>query len=86
MKIENPNGYLSVSNEYGCSYSYLLNLGVGEVNFQLTNNGKTIDGATLGDATNGKIASKRLIIENKSMVNGMKLSMILEMVLLQLDY
>ena len=35
--------------------------------FQLTNNGKTIDGATLGDATNGKIASNtELIIENKS--------------------
>ena len=69
LKIENPisDGYLSVSNEYGCSYSYLLNLGVGEVNFQLTNNGKTIDGATLGDATNGKIASNtELIIENKS--------------------
>ena len=28
-----------------------------EKHFQLTNNGKTIDGATLGDATNGKIAS-----------------------------
>ena len=69
LKIENPisDGYLSVSNEYGCSYSYLLNLGVGEVNFQLTNNGKTIDGATLDDATNGKIASNTdVIIENKS--------------------
>ena len=69
LKIENPisDGFLSISNEYGCSYSYFLNLGVGEVDFKLTNNGKTIDGATLGDATNGKIASNtELIIENTS--------------------